>query len=393
MGSARFRTCHGCLRLLDIRENMQDFYKSGKFKPDALDNLFAVLQKAGYQLIGPTLEEKCITYAEIHSLKDLPQGWTDYQEKGTYRLQQREDKAYFGYNIGSRSFKQFLFPPREQIFKISDGQVQTLSLENIPKQAFIGVRSCELHAIQIQDKVFMTEAQVDPRYQERRRKAFIVTLNCHTAAKTCFCVSMKTGPEVSPGYDLNLSEIINDSEHYFICESGSEKGLSIINQLSMQPTTDIDFSKKHHMLEKTTQQMHRTLNTTKIKEKLYQAHDHPHWDVVADKCINCANCALACPTCFCSRDEDVSDLDQKTATRTKVWDTCFSQEYSYIHDTFVRASAKARYRQWLTHKLGSWHDQFDTSGCVGCGRCITWCPVGIDLTEEYARLTYSDEQP
>jgi sulfhydrogenase subunit beta (sulfur reductase) len=365
--------------------------KKGKLKPENLNLLFTLLQKDGYQLIGPKLEGKTITYAEIHSLQDLPQGWTDYQEKGIYRLQQRDDKAYFGYNIGSRSFKYFLFPPREQIFKIENGNVQTLSLTKIPKLALIGVRSCELHAIQIQDKVFMSGTYVDQHYHQRRNNAFIVTLNCHTAANTCFCVSMNTGPEVSKGYDLNLSEIITESEHYFICEAGSQKGVAYLEKLPVEILTNKDMERKQKMIENTSQKMGRHLDTTNIKEKLYQAHDHPHWDKVAERCINCSNCALACPTCFCSRNEEVSDLDQKTATRTKVWDTCFSQEYTNVHDTFVRDSGKSRYRQWLTHKLGSWHDQFDTSGCVGCGLCITWCPVGIDITEEFAALTQNDE--
>jgi ferredoxin len=371
---------------------MQESDKKGKFLPETINILFALLQNEGYQLIGPKLDGKCITYDKINGLEDLPKGWTDYHEKGTYRLQKRNDAAYFGYNLGSRSFKQFLFPPREQIFKIEKNNVQTLSLNNMPKLALIGVRSCELHAIQIQDKVFMSGPHIDLNYQQRRNKALIVTLNCHTASNTCFCVSMNTGPEVSKGYDLNLSEIITNSEHYFICEAGSKKGIELLDKLSAQDVTSADIERKRNMIENTAQQMGRRMDTTNIKEKLYQAHDHQHWDKIADKCINCSNCALACPTCFCSRNEDVSDLEQQTSTRTKVWDTCFSQEYSSVNNNFVRESAKSRYRQWLTHKLGSWHDQFDTSGCVGCGQCITWCPVGIDLTEEFANLTQNDEQ-
>ena len=91
---------------------------------------------------------------------------------------------------------------------------------------------------------------------------------------------------------------------------------------------------------------------------------------------------MVCPTCFCSTVVDSSDVTGETATRTKVWDSCFSQEFSYMSGGSVRVSGGARYRQWITHKLAYWHDQFDTSGCVGCGRCITWCPVGIDIRKE-----------
>jgi sulfhydrogenase subunit beta (sulfur reductase) len=366
---------------------MEENHKVGKFPANGLNVLFRLLHNKGYTLIGPKLDGKCITYDEIQTLNDLPQGWSDFQEKGTYRLQKRDDNAYFGYNIGSRSFKQFLFPPREKIFTIEKGHVQPLSLRSLPKLALIGVRSCELHAIQIQDKVFMSEPYIDVNYQQRRENAFIVTLNCHTAAKTCFCVSMNTGPEVSKGYDLNLSEILTDTEHYFICESGSKKGRELFEHLPTEKLQPNDLERNLNMIDRTAQQMGRHLDTTQIKEKLYNAHNHPHWNDVAQRCLNCSNCALACPTCFCSRNEDVSDLSQQISVRTKVWDTCFSQEYSLVHGASVRESSKSRYRQWLTHKLGSWHDQFETSGCVGCGRCITWCPVGIDITEEFKEVT------
>lgn len=362
----------------------------GKIKLEELNTLFVLLQQAGYQLIGPKKEGTSITYAPISSMLDLPQGLTDIQDKGTYRLQNRTDNAYFGYNIGSRSFKNFLFPARERVFKISEDNVQILNLKNIPAYAFIGVRSCELHAIQIQDKVFMAGNTIDEGYRERRNKLFILSLNCHTTTKTCFCVSMNTGPEVSKGFDLNLNEIITQTDHYFILEVGSEKGLAFYEMLDKESLSSKDEQLKNEMIQKTASSMGRHLNTTNIKEKLYAAHNHKQWEDIANRCINCTNCTLACPTCFCSRNEDQIDLELKSSTRTKVWDSCFSQEYSYVHDTYIRDSAESRYRQWLTHKLASWHDQFDTSGCVGCGRCITWCPVGIDLTEEYAALTQED---
>jgi sulfhydrogenase subunit beta (sulfur reductase) len=111
---------------------------------------------------------------------------------------------------------------------------------------------------------------------------------------------------------------------------------------------------------------------------------------VASRCLGCANCTLACPTCFCASVSDTTDLEGETAARVRRWDSCFTLDHSYIHGGSVRASLRARYRQWLTHKLASWIDQFGVSGCVGCGRCITWCPVGIDITEEVAAIRARD---
>ena len=137
--------------------------------------------------------------------------------------------------------------------------------------------------------------------------------------------------------------------------------------------------------------MGRSLDQEGLKELLYENRNHPRWDDVADRCLSCANCTMVCPTCFCTTVEDSTDLTGDTAERVRRWDSCFTMDFSYIHGGAVRKSVKSRYRQWMTHKLGTWQDQFGSSGCVGCGRCITWCPVGIDITEEVAAMR--NEQP
>ena len=124
------------------------------------------------------------------------------------------------------------------------------------------------------------------------------------------------------------------------------------------------------------------INQAHIKELLYRNLEHPRWEDVARRCLSCTNCTLVCPTCFCTTVEDATDLSGGHAERRRRWDSCFSMDFSYIHGGYIRPSVKARYRQWMTHKLATWIDQFGTSGCVGCGRCITWCPVGIDITAE-----------
>jgi ferredoxin len=128
--------------------------------------------------------------------------------------------------------------------------------------------------------------------------------------------------------------------------------------------------------------MGRYLETENLPQILTDAADDRHWDEIAGRCLTCGNCTMVCPTCFCANIEDTTDLSGNEATRTRRWDSCFSVQFSYIHGGSVRAGEMSRYRQWMTHKLGYWQEQFDVLGCVGCGRCITWCPVGIDITEE-----------
>ena len=355
--------------------------------------LFNALRSAGYSVIGPTIREDTIVYEELTSIDDLPIGWTDEQEGGSYRLKKRSDNAFFGYNVGPHSWKKFLFPPSLRLWNArkNGNNFQILPENNdTPKFAFIGVRACELHAMAVQDKVFMNGAYIDPIYKSRREHAFIVAVNCGQAGNTCFCTSMKTGPKVTSGYDLSLTEIIQDEIHYFLVEVGSEIGAEILNQIPHESAENKDIESADRIVEETAKNMGRTLDTNNLKELLYNNYDNPRWDDVANRCLSCSNCTMVCPTCFCTTVEDVTDLKGENSERWRKWDSCFTVDFSYIHGGSIRSTVRSRYRQWLTHKLATWIDQFGSSGCVGCGRCITWCPVAIDLTEEVRIIRLSN---
>ena len=357
------------------------------------DALFESLKKRGLTVVGPTVRDAAIVYDELNSSSDLPIGWSDEQDGGKYRLKPRDDNALFGYAVGPHSWKKFLFPPVSRLWSAErkdTGFVVTPPDEKSIRYAFIGVRSCELHAIFVQDKVFMNGQYVDPGYKMRRENAFIVAVNCSHAGGTCFCVSMKTGPKASAGFDLALTEILEGGAHYFVLESGSEKGAEILRELPCVNAADAQRAAAQRVVDNTAANMGRAMDTAGIKELLYRNREHPRWDEVAARCETCANCTMACPTCFCSTVEDVTDLTGEHAERWRKWDSCFTMDFSHIHGGSVRATPVARYRHWMTHKLGSWFDQFGTSGCVGCGRCITWCPVGIDITEEVRAIRQSD---
>jgi sulfhydrogenase subunit beta (sulfur reductase) len=252
--------------------------------------------------------------------------------------------------------------------------------------AFIGVRSCELRAIAIQDRVFLSGPYLDNSYKIRRDRAFIVAVNCGHAGGTCFCVSMDAGPKVETGFDLALTELIEEGLHLFVLEVGSLAGSDVVRDLCAQPATEEQIAAAEHVVARTASQMGRHLETGGLKELLQANLDHPRWDEVAERCLSCGNCTNVCPTCFCTTIDDTTDLTGATAERVRRWDSCFTLDFSYIHGGSVRGSARSRYRQWMTHKLAHWIDQFGSSGCVGCGRCITWCPVGIDITEEVAAI-------
>lgn len=359
--------------------------------PDALQVLIDVLAES-YEVLGPSVRDDAIVYDKIERIADLPVGWTDRQEAGRYRLERRDDAALFGFTVGPQAWKRFLHPPVETVWtmrKGKDGLVISRGDGALPKFAFLGVRACELHAIAIQDRVFSEGAYPDTGYQARRQNTFIIAVNCGQAGGTCFCVSMQTGPKAKMGFDLALTELLDGANHEFLIEIGSEAGAGLIAQVPYRPATNAEHVAAEAVVARTAGQMGRELETHGIKELLQGNPNHPRWDDVAERCLTCGNCTMVCPTCFCTTVQDHSDLTGTAAERVRSWDSCFTLDFSYIHGGSVRKTARARYRQWMTHKLAHWIDQFGVSGCVGCGRCITWCPVGIDITAEAAAIRAS----
>jgi ferredoxin len=360
---------------------------------DGLDALVRALRDRGYCVVGPTRREGAIVYEEIVSADELPAGWTEVQEAGSYRLERRDDEARFGYPVGPHSWKRYLLPARVRLWQLrkANGGPPNLVEEPPPERPFalLGVRSCDLHAIAVQDRVFLEGAHVERDYAGRRDGAFLVAVNCGTAGGTCFCVSMGTGPRAQDGYDLVLTELL-EGDHRFLAEAGSERGAEVLAGLGGTAATRTDLDASARVTRDAEEQMGRTLESFDLRDLLARNRDHPRFSSTAERCLTCGNCTLVCPTCFCTSVEDVNVLSDGSTERWRAWDSCFSIDYSHIHGGAVRPSSRARYRQWLTHKFGTWVDQFGTSGCVGCGRCITWCPVGIDVTEELAAIRATD---
>jgi len=377
---------------------------------DGLQALIDALAARGYTVIGPTVSQGAIVNAPITSIDDLPRGWGDEQDAGHYRLRRRDDDALFGFASGAQSAKPVFFPTNELLWRgrragdrfTVEGTAEPASTPTPaqdPPYALLGVRSCDVAAIAIHDRVLASRTYGDAHYAARRADAFVVAVTCSDPGGTCFCVSMGTGPSPSSvpnaRYDLALTELLADdgAPHRFVVDVGSERGAEVLATLPAPSATEDDVVKASDVAEDAVLRMGRTLDTDGLREIIYANVESPRWEDVASRCLACTNCTMVCPTCFCTTVQDVSDLTGNDAERHRVWDSCFNADFSYIHGGTVRESTRSRYRQWMTHKLASWVDQFGTSGCVGCGRCITWCPAAIDITAEAAALrgvpTYS----
>ncbi|MGZ4773620.1 MAG: 4Fe-4S dicluster domain-containing protein [Ilumatobacteraceae bacterium] len=365
-----------------------------------VDELIATLGRRGYTVVGPRVRDGAIVLDELHGAASLPIGWTDEQEAATYRVHRRNDRSLFAYAVGPQSPRRYLSPPRKTLWsalRIDGGFQFEGEPAEPPPYAFVGIRACELAAIAVQDKVLRDGPYPDLAYVRARQQAFFVGVNCASPAATCFCTSMGTGPGVDAGHDLAVTEMLTSDAHELLVEVGSERGAEVLAELqstvSWRPATDADLEAKHEILAESVVKMTRRLQPTEARDVLIANLEHPRWDDVAGRCLSCTNCTLVCPTCFCSAVEDVNSLDGERAERVQRWDSCFTLGHSMLHGAgSVRGDTRARYRQWLTHKLSTWWDQFGESGCVGCGRCIAWCPAGIDLTEEVAAIAGEKEQ-
>jgi formate hydrogenlyase subunit 6/NADH:ubiquinone oxidoreductase subunit I len=396
-----------------------------------LDDLIRLLLQNGFEVIGPRIEQQAIVYGPVQSAKDLPVGWTDRQSPGSYRLEKRQDDAYFGYAVGPHSWKKYLFPPTLRLWRAqrTDAGFEVHeTMPDPPRCALLGVRACELHAIAVQDRVFLDRAGqfTDSHYAQARERLFLVAVECEHPGGTCFCASMGTGPwindesqrasheeerrdvDVAPPsgrqslplalhpsvatqrafFDLALTEL----DDAFVVRVGSPAGQDVLDRLGLTTASREQGEEARRRIAVATTAMGRSLDVTDVRNLLHRNQEHPRWDDVAGRCLSCTNCTLACPTCFCSSVEDVTDLSLENAERVRRWDSCFNPEFAHVHGGNFRSSIRGRYRQWLTHKFASWHDQFNVSGCVGCGRCITWCPVGIDVTEEITAIRAGDGQ-
>jgi NAD(P)H-flavin reductase/NAD-dependent dihydropyrimidine dehydrogenase PreA subunit len=366
-----------------------------QFLPRAgLDRLIEVLGDDGRTVIGPTISDGTIVYDTIRTRADLPLGWGDDQAPGRYRLVERGDERAFGYAVGLGSWKRHTFPSRTPIGvaeKDDDGHL-TFSqvVPDAPPVAYLGVRGCELAALGVQDRVLGQGSVIDPDYAARRKNALVVAVECTVAAATCFCTSMGTGPEVGDNAaDLILTEV----DDGFLVRTGSPAGEAIAADLPLEPASDGRTAAGRAAVAAIRSAMGDPVAVEGLPGRLLAQLDSPHWAEIAERCLACANCTLVCPTCFCTSVEQRSDLDGFSSTSERVWDSCFSGDFAKVAGGNFRPRRQDRYRQWLTHKFATWVEQFGTSGCVGCGRCVTWCPVGIDVREELARIAPPPVRP
>jgi sulfhydrogenase subunit beta (sulfur reductase) len=358
-----------------------------------LSSLLANLVSRGYQCLGPAVESGAIVMRELAAADALPRGFQAEQMPGRYQLTRDPHNRYFAWANGPQAIKQQVFAPQESLWRVERDAAGALKFASVlpatSAQAIIGVRACDLAALALQDAHFLRQGRRDAHYAQRRERLFLVAVQCAVPASTCFCASTGDGPTPTAGYDIALAELSDG----FVAVAGGAKGEVVLSALNLSPATPQQLEAARQQGQAAAAGQTRSLPGRMLRDALMDQLEHPRWDEVATRCLACGNCTAVCPTCFCHAEQDAPALDGHSSEHFRIWDSCFGESHGHLHGFNVRPDIRSRYRQWLTHKLATWHDQFGRSGCVGCGRCIAWCPVGIDLTDEAAALVGHSDQP
>ncbi len=366
-------------------ENVADCFLA---RPD-LQQLFDALLARDYDVWGPVARDGSIVFESVESVDMLPVGLIDQQDPGAYRLQETGNERVFDWTNGPQALKPMVFRPEVTLWEVARDAAGGLRFREparpAQKRAVVGVRACDLAALYIHDRHFLQGESPEPDYRAQRQRLFLVAVNCTRAGNQCFCASTGDGPQARYGYDLALTEL----EQGFLVHAHSDAGRELLSALPTRAATAAEVSDAEKSVRVAAEQQ-RALPSRDLRDALLERLDHPRWKETAERCLGCGNCTAVCPTCFCNQEMDQPSLDGGHSEHVRQWDSCFSPDHGYIHGLRLREDTAGQYRQWLTHKLATWHDQYGRSGCVGCGRCITWCPVGIDLVEEVQALLRED---
>lgn len=359
---------------------------SASFLPhDRLQALLDLLIDEGYRCIGPQVQDGALVYAPLTEVARLPLGVQLKQAPGLYRLRSSDSPRRFAWANGPQALKPLTFAPQEDLWVghiQEDGSLKFQSAQvQVEPLAVIGVRACDLAALALQEQHFLGGIP-DPAFQQRRQQLLLIAVHCTHPSDTCFCAHTGDGPEARDGFDLALHE----TDQGYLVAAGSAAGERLHQRLPLENAPPGMAASARAEVDAAAAAQHRHLPSGDLQAQLFARLDHPHWQAVAERCLSCGNCTQVCPTCFCSSEQEVVDISGRQSTHLRQWDSCFSPDHSRIHGARLRADTASRYRQWLTHKFGSWQTQYGRSGCVGCGRCISWCPVGIDPTEALAAI-------
>ena len=272
-------------------------------------------------------------------------------------------------------FKKLLVPPKFSLFHF-DSKGYATDFSTLQKRVIFGLHPCDIKALLIMDEFHAKEFK-DPYYYERRNRTVIIGLSCLPDDK-CFCNA--TGNEtVTEGFDLFLTDL----GEYFLVWVGSSRGDDLVRECPKLTDANVgheDLKKYMQWQKHRSRQFKMDIDLTAMPEIVELSYDSHVWEQEGKKCLSCGACTIVCPTCPCYTVLDEAELVKMEGERVRRWDSCMFREYSMVaggHN--FREARSERLRLRFIHKLQSFVGKFGKPACVGCGRCLDTCPVGIDI--------------
>ena len=277
--------------------------------------------------------------------------------------------------------KEILFPETEVLFEYkTDGKNVTEIIERTDleeKNIIFGIRPCDAHSFVLLENFFAFGDVKDEIFLKKRKNSLLIGIGCNTPRSTCFCTSLEGHPFMKDDMDIFL---VNLGEKYLV-EAISDKGKELINRLNWLADVKKQDIKKAEDLSKEAEELIETKLDLKDIDKILDPNfEHPIWEEISEICIGCGTCSYLCPTCTCFDVIDQNDQYHKKGRRIRIWDTCQFCLYT-LHTSGhnPRNTCIERCRNRILHKFCYYPENYDTLGCVGCGRCIQLCPVNNDL--------------
>lgn len=254
------------------------------FGLDGLDELVRALITDGHRVIGPRRRDGAIVLDDVDGVADLPAGWSVDVAPGRYRLRRRGDDALFCHSAGPQSWKQFVHPPRRKLWETTENGFTEPPADD-RKLAVLGVRGCDLAALGVLGRVLGGS----------RPRPFIVAVDCTEPGGLCFCASMGTGPSPRAGYDVALTERVDDTGHWFLAEAGSEAGERMLATVTRRPASSEEVAAALRDVMAAAGRMGRAMPELDLRELLRDSRQSERWNDVAERCLTCGNCTMVCP--------------------------------------------------------------------------------------------------
>lgn len=334
-------------------------------KKEAFREFLADLTNRG-QVLGPTRKG----------------GGTSTYSQAMFCPVEKIEELDLGYRSLMVSPRKLLFPDNQCLYEYETtaGEIELRDCRKTwtGEKIFLGLHPCDIAAVDRLDRLFLKDRYEEPTYKERREKSILIGLTCSQPQDHCFCNVVGSGPDCQKGADLVMTDL---GDRYFF-KALTEKGRELIGGGRFEDVGDDDRKRRAEILEKTEQALPEKLDLDHVVEAMKENYGHSLWEEYTDACVSCGACNMVCPTCHCFAILDKANPDRTRGRRVLVWDACHFERFSQMAGAVnARREKGARYKHRLYDKFYYDPQRHGNVFCVGCGRCVEFCPAHIDILE------------